>query len=523
MPGCRWPRSEAARVRDAGVRAAAPSHRAYGACTTGPGAHPWEYLRSPARCQGPPIVRGRGQAPGTVAHHQRVDGDRAVRRGDHRVEVHLEDRRDPRTRTAARPRHEPQRRRRGRRRPGRGCPAGARRRGAARGAGGPRRPGPAPGAPRRRRAPRRGPRPGRRAPTGPNTGSRRAADDQLDAGGRHRLHEQPAQRDAGPGGGRARAPRPPSRIAGSSARPSATPPASDLVREAPDVELEGDRPAAELPPGRDGRVRHRRAPRATSSPGGRRRASSAEALALAEDARGRGRARPPRPPAGRASSSAPQVTCARRRAPASPRAAARRRRARPAAPPSRPAGRSRRTPRRRPRSIGIPPAASSVALTCSLTSPEVSETYTGSRIPGRPAGRLDQRGAHGLAPPGPRSAGRGTASRGRSPARRRRRRPRSPRRRRGRPATPRRRPTGPAGCRCSPSWAGPRGSPSRAASGTGGRSMPVRGARSATSDASPVDTVTTPVRPRPTAAPSRPVPGDQLGLLEQLVEVVAHG
>ena len=52
--------------------------------------------------------------------------------------------------------------------------------------------------------------------------------------------------------------------------------------------------------------------------------------------------------------------------------------------------------------------------------------------------------------------------------------------------------------------------------------MPVRGARSATSDASPVDTVTTPVRPRPTPRPSRPGAGDQLRLLEQLVEVVAH-
>lgn len=43
-------------------------------------------------------------------------------------------------------------------------------------------------------------------------------------------------------------------------------------------------------------------------------------------------------------------------------------------------------------------------------------------------------------------------------------------------------------------------------SGSGGRSRPVRGARSAMSDASPVDTVTTPVRPRPTPRPVRRVP-----------------
>ena len=41
----------------------------------------------------------------------------------------------------------------------------------------------------------------------------------------------------------------------------------------------------------------------------------------------------------------------------------------------------------------------------------------------------------------------------------------------------------------------------RAVAGIGGRSTPVRGARSAISDASPVDTATTPVRPRPTPRP----------------------
>ena len=41
------------------------------------------------------------------------------------------------------------------------------------------------------------------------------------------------------------------------------------------------------------------------------------------------------------------------------------------------------------------------------------------------------------------------------------------------------------------------------------------------SDASPVDTVTTPVRPRPTRRPSAPDPCDELRRLEQLVEVVA--
>ena len=46
----------------------------------------------------------------------------------------------------------------------------------------------------------------------------------------------------------------------------------------------------------------------------------------------------------------------------------------------------------------------------------------------------------------------------------------------------------------------------RAASGSGGRSSPVRGTRSATSEASPVLTVTTPVRPRPTERPVRRVP-----------------
>ena len=44
---------------------------------------------------------------------------------------------------------------------------------------------------------------------------------------------------------------------------------------------------------------------------------------------------------------------------------------------------------------------------------------------------------------------------------------------------------------------------------------------SAISDASPVETVTTPVRPRPTAGPMRRAAGDELGRLEQLVEVVA--
>ena len=61
----------------------------------------------------------------------------------------------------------------------------------------------------------------------------------------------------------------------------------------------------------------------------------------------------------------------------------------------------------------------------------------------------------------------------------------------------------------------------RAASGIGGRSMPVRGARSAMSDASPVETVTTPVRPRPTRPAEPPGAGDELGRLEQLVEVRA--
>ena len=46
----------------------------------------------------------------------------------------------------------------------------------------------------------------------------------------------------------------------------------------------------------------------------------------------------------------------------------------------------------------------------------------------------------------------------------------------------------------------------RAASGSGGRSSPVRGTRSATSEASPVLTVTTPVRPCPTERPVRRVP-----------------
>ena len=41
------------------------------------------------------------------------------------------------------------------------------------------------------------------------------------------------------------------------------------------------------------------------------------------------------------------------------------------------------------------------------------------------------------------------------------------------------------------------------------------------SDASPVDTVTTPVRPRPTRRPVRRHALDQLGGLEQLVEVAA--
>ena len=41
------------------------------------------------------------------------------------------------------------------------------------------------------------------------------------------------------------------------------------------------------------------------------------------------------------------------------------------------------------------------------------------------------------------------------------------------------------------------------------------------SDASPVETVTTPVRPRPTRRPVRRDALDQLGRLEQLVEVAA--
>ena len=51
--------------------------------------------------------------------------------------------------------------------------------------------------------------------------------------------------------------------------------------------------------------------------------------------------------------------------------------------------------------------------------------------------------------------------------------------------------------------------------------MPVRGARSAISEASPVDTVTTPVRPRPDAPPEPAAARDELRGLEQLVEVVA--
>ncbi len=106
----------------------------------------------------------------------------------------------------------------------------------------------------------------------------------------------------------------------------------------------------------------------------------------------------------------------------------------------------------------------------------------------------------------PRTAASGTGSRGRGRGRRTRRMPPSPRMRRRRPSPGRRRPTDRAGCRCSPSSAAPRGSPTRADGGIGGRSTPVRGTRSAISDASPVETVTTPVRPRPTRRPVRRTP-----------------
>ena len=57
--------------------------------------------------------------------------------------------------------------------------------------------------------------------------------------------------------------------------------------------------------------------------------------------------------------------------------------------------------------------------------------------------------------------------------------------------------------------------------GIGGSSSPIRGARSATSEPSPVETVTTPVLPCPTRRPSRRELLDERRGFEQLVEVVA--
>ena len=266
-----------------------------------------------------------------LQHHQRVDRERAGRPRDDRVEVDLDDRpgrpragrRPPRRRPATASTSTPVRAADAaqERRPAQGL-------GAASTTSSPGRP--ARAARRRRRAPRRG---SRRAPPAPPARTRRrAAPPTISStpGGGHRLDEQAAQRDAGARGRGHAAPSTAGSIAASSASPSAHAAGVALVGEARRVELERDRAAAEVAPGRDGRRRPR--PRATARHGrhgdpGRREPLEALALrqrdrAPAAAARASGSrtvssrptARGPRPaPASRAAAGRTRAASARRR------------------------------------------------------------------------------------------------------------------------------------------------------------------------------------------------------------------
>ena len=369
-----------------------------------------------ARCQGSPNVRAAGQPPGTARTTRASTAIAPAGAAIDRVEVHLEER-GVLARGGSRGRRRAARRRRGRR-PGR------------------------PRTPRRIAAPRRDSRRRRTAASGAGARSTATssstsaripprpdehhgtdhrvappADDQLDARRRHRLHEQPAQRDAGPAAAAPPAPPTASRIPASSVEAEGHAARLRLVGEAVDVELERDRDAAEVAPRRHDGVRRPPAPRPTASPAIPAAASRLEAPPARRGPRGPSGAAAASAASGSGVSSAPHVTWAA----ASAGQPARRGPVRePLAPDASPSPASRAIAAKAstaPRSIGMPPAAWSEALTCSL---DVARGQRDVHRAGSRAGRPSRRSAprSPLARPGPRSAGRGTASRGRSPARR---------------------------------------------------------------------------------------------------------